>query len=181
MKKNKRLIGVVARFHPIKGHKEFIESSFLLSSKFDDIEFLLAGEDINRDNEELMRLIQEKGLEHKFHLIGEITEPENIYPCLDLLCVPSLSEGFPNVIGEAMLCEVPVVATDVGASAQVVGNLGGLVEPGNTSSLANSLGEFLSKDLIEIQKLGKLCRNQIKENYNITDIYQEDSSLLKTK
>ena len=93
-----------------------------------------------------MRLIQEKGLEHKFHLIGETTQPENIYPCLDLLCVPSLSEGFPNVIGEAMLCEVPVVATDVGASAQVVGNLGDLVEPGNASSLANSLGEFLSKD-----------------------------------
>jgi len=64
----------------------------------------------------------------------------NVYCGLDVLCSTSLfGEGFPNVIAEAMACDCPVVTTDVGEAANIVGSLGTVVPPGDYAALCKGL------------------------------------------
>jgi glycosyltransferase involved in cell wall biosynthesis len=69
-----------------------------------------------------------------------------VYSALDALCSPSLWEGFPNAVAEAMACGVPCVVTDTGDSAEVVADCGVVVPPGDPARLAEGIRELLARD-----------------------------------
>jgi glycosyltransferase involved in cell wall biosynthesis len=68
-----------------------------------------------------------------------------VYNALDIVCSPSYSQRFNNVVGEAMACGVPCVVTDVGDPVKIVGDLGMVVPPGDPQMLANALRTMLEK------------------------------------
>ena len=89
---------------------------------------------------------------------------------LDLLLLSSAyGESFPNVIAEAMSCEVPCVATEVGDSSLIIGDTGFIVPPGNPQALAEAAVKLLTNDSARI-KLGKNARERIKKEYSIGTI-----------
>ena len=63
----------------------------------------------------------------------------SIYPGFDLLCSPSMTEGFSNAIGEGMACGLPCVVTNVGDSARIIGDTGFVVPPGEPAAMASAL------------------------------------------
>ena len=79
----------------------------------------------------------------------------------------SLGEGFPNVVAEAMACEVPCVVTDVGESGSLVGDTGRIVRKKDMKSLSLACQELIDAGNIERQNLGSAARLRIVNFYSI--------------
>jgi glycosyltransferase involved in cell wall biosynthesis len=164
------VIGMVARYDPIKRHHRFIEAAQLFIKIKPDARFILVGEGVDKTNTNLTRLIKAFSLEQHFHLLGYQSCLPDIYPAFDIHTLSSYSEGFPNVIGEAMACGVPSVTTDVGDAATIIGDTGKLVPVGQPQSLANAWIHLMGHSNEEKIRMNEAARNRIVTRFDIRDI-----------
>lgn len=165
-----RLIGLVARYHPIKDHANFIAAAAKLASTRSDVHFVLVGTRIDEGNRELTEMIDAAGLRDRFHLLGERSDLSQITAALDIATSSSWSEAFPNVIGEAMSCGVPCVVTDVGDSALIVSGAGRVVPPKDSNALAAGWASLLDLNQEQRAILSAAARQRIVENYSLPNI-----------
>lgn len=133
------LIGHVARYHPLKDHANFLQAAALLSRRYPQAHFVLAGSGVDDGNKELITLAEQLGIRGRIHLLGARTAIEKLLAGLDLFCLSSRSEASPLVLTEAMACGVPCVTTDVGDAADMVGDTGLSVAPHDPEALAGAL------------------------------------------
>lgn len=161
------LVGLVARFNPQKNHFGFIEAAALVRAQLPEVQFLLAGTGVDTSNHELVRAISAAELGSSVHLLGRRDDVPRLMASLDVLVSSSDGEGFPNVLGEAMACGVPCVVTDVGDSAEIVGDTGRVVEPGDMIGLANGLIELLQMPQTQREALRARARARISSQYEI--------------
>jgi glycosyltransferase involved in cell wall biosynthesis len=172
------LIGMVARFHPMKDHTNFLQAAAILNHDHPDAHYLLVGLDVNAENHELTSRISTLGLTDYVHLLGERRDIDRILPGFDIATLTSAwGEGFPNVIGEAMACGVPCVVTDIGDSAWVVGDTGIAVAPRNPQALANAWMQMLELNPQEREHLGCAARQRIEENFTLPTIVEQYEEL----
>jgi len=164
------LIGVVGRYHPVKDHANFLQAAGILERTWPNVHFVLVGCGVDHTNSELVALIRQIGINGKIHLLGERTDVHHITAALDIASSPSQSEGFPNVVGEAMACEVPCVVTDVGDSAKIVDVTGIVVPPRNPQALADGWGRLIEMGAEARRKLGIAARKRIQDNYSLSTI-----------
>lgn len=164
------LIGIVGRYHPIKDHESFLRAASIISRQQENVYFLLVGKDVDQNNYKLQSLIAELGIREKVHLLSEREDLSNIYSSLDIVALSSISEAFPNVIGEAMACEVPCVVTDVGDAAWLVGDSGKVVPTKNPTEMATAFTKLIVAGKAERRKLGKLGRKRIIENFSLSHV-----------
>jgi len=128
----------------------------------------MIGSDIDTNNSTLMKQIASLRLTPRVRLLGKRTDIARMMNALDILTSSSTSgEGFPNVIGEAMSCGVPCVATDVGDSAEIVGNTGIIVEPGNSAQLARAWDAMIDMGEEGRRRLGDMARARISHRYSL--------------
>lgn len=137
------LVGVVARLHPAKGHATFLRAAALVADP--NLRFVMIGSGPEEQREALRAVEREVGLSSGVIWAGERHDMPAVYSGLDLMCLPSETEGFPNVIGEAMACGVPCVVTDVGDAASIVGDLGFIAPPRDERSLAGALANAVAR------------------------------------
>lgn len=162
------LIGLVARYHPMKDHRNFLEASALLSARNPLAHFVLAGREVDDNNVELRDQVSRLGLAGKVFLLGERRDVPALMAGFDVVATSSSnSEGFPNVIGEAMSCGVPCVVTDVGDSAHIVGDTGFVVPPADASALAQAWFELLSMAPEKRLALGERARQRVLQLYSL--------------
>lgn len=162
-----RLVGLIARYDPLKNHFGFIDAAARVHAQLPDVHFLLAGMGVDATNTELNAAIAAKGLEAHTHLLGRRDDLPRLMASLDVLASSSHGEGFPNVLGEAMACSVPCVVTDVGDSAEIVGNTGRVVPAGDMAGLARELIMVLRLPPEAKAALGLRARERVVENYEI--------------
>jgi glycosyltransferase involved in cell wall biosynthesis len=112
--------------------------------------------------------------------LGQRADIPQIMPGFDLLCLSSSTEGFPNVIGEAMSCGVPCVATDVGDAAIIVGEAGWVVPARNAAFLAQALREALNLSDAEKVRLAGLARQRIESHYALPAIVGQYAALYRS-
>jgi glycosyltransferase involved in cell wall biosynthesis len=175
---NALLIGLMARYHPMKDHANFLRAAALLSASHPQAQFALAGEGVDEGNRELCDSIQNLAPGGRVHLLGERRDTPRLAASFDIAASSSaFGEGFPNVIGEAMSCGVPCVATEVGDSAYVIGNTGRTVPPCAASALATALRELLDMSASERRALGDAARRRVIEKFSITAITAQYESL----
>jgi len=173
------LVGMTARFHPQKDHKTFLEAANLIVSKVPNVQFVLCGTNIDESNEKLAAWISEFSLEEKVLLLGERRDMPKVMGALDLLMLSSAyGESFPNVIAEAMSCEIPCVATDVGDSAFIIGDSGLIVPAENPHALGEAAVILLTNNAERI-KLGKKARIRIQNEFSIETISKEYEKLFE--
>lgn len=159
------VVGIVARFDPKKDHRCFLEAASIVHRLRPEVHFVSAGIAEGDGLERFKQMASEYGLSGKISLVSPESDVAGIYSALDVLCSSSaFGEGFPNVIAEAMSCGLPVVATDCGDSAYIVGDTGIIVPIADARSLANGLLEILSQDRGE---LGRRARQRIEENFAV--------------
>ena len=177
------LIGLVGRFNPQKDHRTLVAAAAHLCACLPGVQFLLCGDGITWNNLDLAEWITAVDLPGRFHLLGRREDIPRITASLDIATSSSSSEGFPNVIGEAMACGVPCVVTDVGDSALIVDKTGRVVPPGDPRALANGWCELIEMGPEGRNRLGLLARRRIEEHFNLPlivaryeQLYREVSS-----
>ena len=165
------LIGHVARYHPMKGHYRLLEAAAILAARNARLHWLMVGRGVTTGSLDLVAFLREHGLEDRVTLAGERPDIPRIMCALDLLVSPSeWGEGFPNVLGEALATGVPCVATDIGDSAQVVGDCGRVVAPGDTAALAAALGELAGLSPGERAEIGACGREHVRRLFSIKSV-----------
>ncbi len=165
------VIGMVARFDPMKAHDTFFAAAARLRRWRPGIRFALVGEGMTADNRAVMSLIRRHDLHSSVRLLGRRDGLQRCYPAFDLHTLSSaFGEGFPNVIGEAMACGVPCVATDVGDSAAIIQETGMVAGPNDPSALAEAWEAVLSMSPEARAALGRRARERIVNTYEISKI-----------
>jgi glycosyltransferase involved in cell wall biosynthesis len=163
-----RIIGKVARYHQMKDHASFVQGAARLRQTHPDVHFVLAGDRVDRDNAELMRLIDDPILAGRTHLLGRRDDAHRVIAALDILTsAAAYGEAFPNVLGEAMACGIPCVATDVGDSALIVGDLGHVVPPRDPQALAAAWRSLLDMGEDVRRDLGLRARRRVIDAYGL--------------
>jgi len=175
------LVGMVARRHPMKGHGDFLRMALLVQRKLGMAHFLMAGRGVTTEDAELGGLALTEPLAGSVHLVGPRSDTPAIMAALDVLVVPSVfGEGFPNVLGEAMACGVPCVATAVGDSGAVIGDCGHLVPPGRPEALAGGVLDLLDRPEDARLELSVRCRHRIADHYDLEAIARRYEEIYKS-
>lgn len=165
------LVGKVARLHPMKDHSMLVEAVALARTQGHDLHLLMVGEGLAMPPEHLLQQIDRLLPPDRVTVIGARADVADLLPGLDILALSSSwGEGFPNVIGEALACGVPVVATDVGDSASIVADSGVVVLPGDTEAFASALAEMAQLGPEGRKSLGLAGRTRAKANYGLKEI-----------
>ena len=156
--------GYVGRYDPQKGHSVLYAALALykLSSNL-KFKLLLAGTNITNCNSRLMDEIHKFSLQDNVILLGPQDNIVDVYQVLDIHILPSLSEGFPNVVAESMACGIPNVVSDVGEAAYIVGDCGWVCEKSDPESMLKSIIEAVNErsHREKWQRRKEACRNRI--------------------
>lgn len=145
---HERLIGITARLDPMKDHPTFLRATALLAAESSDVRFVCIGDGPDDYRYELRQLVKQLNITDRVIWAGTCRDMPAVYNALDV-CTSSSAygEGFSNVIGEAMACGVPCVATDVGDSAWIIGDTGIVVPPRDPQALAEGWRSLLASPI----------------------------------
>lgn len=137
------VLGVIGRLSPEKGQQIFLKAFQGVVARAPNRRAVLVGD--GPEKERLVQLVRRLGLASHVLFTGHDSHIEELYPALDLVVIPSLSEGLPNVLLEGLLYGKPVVATDVGGIPEILkpAGAGWLVPPGNVRALEHAILEAL--------------------------------------
>jgi len=168
------LIGLIGRYHPMKDHANFLNAARLVRASRPEAVFLLAG----RDTRKLLQSPAATGLEGSLKILDERQDIPEITAALDIAGLSSFTESFPNVIGEAMACGIPCVATDVGDARRIIGDTGYIVPPRDSQALASGMISLLDRP--DRQQMGAHARQRIVTEFSVAasaamyrDLYRE--------
>lgn len=173
-----KVVGVIGRLSPEKGQLVFLKAMKIAIQACPDVRALLVGD--GEDRASLEQYVRDNGLTDYVVFANYRDDVTEYYRILDLLVLPSISEGLPNVVLEAMSCGVPILATSVGGVPEILdGTNGALVLPGDSDALAQRMIELLRNDSLRAT-LGVEGRRSLHPRFSpehrarqIVAVYQE--------
>lgn len=171
------IIGRVANYHPRKDFGTLLAAFFRIAQENLRAHLVLVGRDVTSENKALVDLIGTLTSPGRVHLLGERSDIAQLMPAFDLLLSSSLIEGFPNVIGEAMACGVPTVATDTGDCGAILDDPSRVVPMRDSIALAQKTLDILSLDRQQRAEIGARDRARVVSQYSIGKIATEYVSL----
>jgi glycosyltransferase involved in cell wall biosynthesis len=170
------VIGCVARLDPMKDHATLLRAAAGFAREDPDARFVCVGNGPLR--EELERLANSLALVDRIVWAGEIADARAAYNAFDLATLASaFGEGFPNAVGEAMACGIPVAATDVGDVRLVAGALGEVVPPRDPDALRWAWRR-LRQRLAREPALREAARGAIVANYGLETMVRRTEDIL---
>lgn len=161
------VIGSVGRFNAAKDPKTFVEAAARVAKVRPGAHFLMVGSGLSPNNGELMSWIDAHSLGSRVTLAGERSD---IYGCLagmDIFCLHSATEAFPNVVAEAMNAGLPCVVTDVGDASAILGDAGLVVPARNPAALAAALIKMIDLRPAQRTAIGNRGRESIARHFSI--------------
>jgi glycosyltransferase involved in cell wall biosynthesis len=173
------LIGTIGRLSAEKGQDLFLRAARDIAKVHPSAHFVLLG--IGPEEQRLRALSSELGIAERVCFAGYHHDMARVYRNLDLVVQSSHTEGMPNVILEAMLMELPVVATRVGGTAEIVEPVSEefLIRPGQQTELVEAAVRMLA-NLSHYRELARAGRRYVAEHFNqdrrvqeLTGVYQE--------
>ncbi|MFH1417239.1 MAG: glycosyltransferase [Planctomycetota bacterium] len=163
------LIVTVARLSYEKGIDTLIDAAAILRETHPGARVVVAGD--GPDQGELEERIRRRGVSDMVRLAGFHADVWPVFWAADVVCMPSKSEGMPNVLLEAMAAGCPVVATNVGGVPEAIssGENGLLVEPENAAALASALASLID-DAPMAQRLAREARRTVEQRFLARDV-----------
>ena len=158
------VIGVIGRLSKEKGQEFLLEAISLCKHECPDLKLLVVGD--GPDREILSALSIKLNLENNVIFCGHQKDMKSFYKIINLLVLPSLSEGLPNVVLEAMSMGVPVLSTKVGGVGEIITDRenGWLVKPGDSKELANKIQNlYLNRNTLA--DYGKVAENSLEPKF----------------
>lgn len=174
---NQVVIGHVGRYNVAKDHANFINAAALLAKDNPSWLFLMVGRGVDENNTDLMALLRSTGFVDRFILRGQRSDVPAHLDAMDIFVLSSLSEGFPNVVGEAMAMELPCVVTDVGDAAWLVGDAGIVVPKADSPALAHAIGSLARHSEHDRRARGVLGRRRVEAMFSMENAVENFESL----
>ena len=163
---NTRVVGIIGRFVYQKGHSTFLEAASIIAKSWPDVRFLLVGDgplkpDIVKRSEDLK-------LSGQTVMTGERNDIPELLSIMDIVIQPSIVEGLPRVIIEAMAMAKPIVASDIDGIREEIDHekTGILVPSKNPNALAEAI-MMLLKDETKARDLGRAARKTADQRFNL--------------
>ncbi len=153
------VVGCVANYKREKGLDVLLEAAVIARRVIPNLALIMVGEGAMRGELEL--LVRERGLENTVRLHGTEADARRVYPAFDVLVQASRTEGLPNVILEAAVVGLPIVATSVGGTTEILtDDLDALlVPPDDASALADAIGRVAADPALR-ERLGGAARQR---------------------
>jgi glycosyltransferase involved in cell wall biosynthesis len=164
---NDVVLGSLGRFHPVKDQRTFVQAAGLLAVHHPQLRFLMVGRGLDWDNTQLVDWIIDTGCKDRFVLLGERKDVPQCLAAMDIFCLHSRTEGFPNVLAEAMAMALPCVTADVGDAALLLADTGVVVPSGDPAALAHGIGQVLSLDPDARCAMGMRSKERVVSEYSI--------------
>jgi glycosyltransferase involved in cell wall biosynthesis len=160
-----QIVGAVGRLGKQKAPLDFVRMAALVNAKMPNMHFVWAGS--GPLEEEARKLTEEFGISGVCHFIGEFKDIPSLLGIMDCFVLPSLWEGFPIVLLEAMATGVPIVATNIPGNDEAIasGESGWLVEPNTPSELAEKVLKLLN-DPDQAAAFASVGKKRIREEFN---------------
>lgn len=163
------VVGAIAHLYPTKGLNHLVDAARDIDAKF-----VIIGEGPERAN--LESRIKNYGLGNKFELLGERINAHQYLPQFDIFVLPSVKEGFPYVILEAMAAAQPIVATAVGGIPEILNHETGILVPAaDPKALADAI-KFLIENPEIAKRLGQNARERVK-NFTLEKMVAETAKI----
>lgn len=174
------LLGTVANFYKTKGLRYLIEALHLLTQYSEaEVQCVIIGD--GRERKSLSGLIRQYNLQNKVFLPGHLPDARRYLTALDIFVLPSVKEGFPWVILEAMTAGIPIIATKVGAVPEIIeaDSEGILVEPKNGNSLAQKIVWALEHRR-ETKIMAQKAEEKLKRDFTLEKMVSQTEKVLQT-
>lgn len=154
------IVGVVGSVIPKKGHMFLIEAAINLTKHLPELKILIVGDGDCKQS--LLSLAEAAGLQEKVIFLGARKDVPALMKIMDVFVLPSLQEGFPRTLLEAMYVGLPVIATSISGIPEIVvsGENGLLIPPENSKAIEDSVLRFY-KNTSFGYKLGYNARKTI--------------------
>ncbi|MGC8742763.1 MAG: glycosyltransferase [Verrucomicrobiia bacterium] len=161
------VLGIVGRFDAGKRHIALIDAFNRLGEKYKDLYLLIVG-DGGTDCKQVKEFINASPFKERIKVAGYQKEMVPFYQAMNLLVIPSLKEGFPNVLLEAMACGVPALANPTPGTAETISpDVDGLIANlENTDGITHSI-ENAIKDIKRLEILGKNARVKVEKKFSL--------------
>jgi glycosyltransferase involved in cell wall biosynthesis len=137
----------------------------------------MIGSGLDEHKTVLVSWIVRAGLGSRFTLLGVRGDIPQCMAAMDVFVLPSLTEGFPNVVGEAMAVGVPCAVTDVGDSALLVGDTGEITPPKNAAALAAAICRLLAMPASDRRSLGGRARLRIDSEFSMERVCERFAAI----
>ncbi|MTI33129.1 glycosyltransferase family 4 protein [Xanthovirga aplysinae] len=162
----------IANVRPVKGIPDLIKSTYFLQENI-PIHLLLIGQGM--DSKEMQDLINKSPIKNRIHILGPKNDPLNILAASNVLVLPSLKEGLPKVVIEAMSLGIPTISTDIpGIKDLVIHEENGLKVPVKSPrDMANAIIK-LHKNPLTLEKMGRNAKKHMIDHLHI------DKTIIKT-
>ena len=162
-------IAIIAYLVPVKRHDLLFQALQICIKRIPQISCCVIGDGPERNR--LEQMVKDMNLTHKVFFLGERYDVKSLIPKLNLVVSTSDNEGLPMNLLEAMAAGIPVVATDVGGSSDLIetGKTGILVKAGDVQEMANGICNVLNNPELA-NEMGKQGMEKIKETYSLEKI-----------
>ena len=169
LERDEPLIVSVGNLYPVKGHEYLIDALGLLAESHPRVHLAISGRGSLADA--LTARAAALGLGSRVHLLGLRSDVPAVLAAADIFVLPSLSEGVPLALLEAMFAGCPIVATNVGDVSPVLahGDAGILVEPGNAARLAAAV-DVLLRDPVRARRSGERARRRALAEFDVSHV-----------
>jgi glycosyltransferase involved in cell wall biosynthesis len=162
------VVGMVGRFMPQKGHSILIDAAEILLQKQRKIKFIMVGDGTLKNK--IRNLSFTNKINNSFHFFVQVDDIASYYSMFDCLVLPSLWEGCPYTIMEAMAMNIPVIASSVGGVTEIIedGMSGLLVPAGKADKLAEAI-EKLCENRKFCETLGQNGKKRVQDKFLLSD------------
>lgn len=163
------LIGAVGNLYEVKGHRYLVEAFSGIQDRVANARLVIAGR--GREEAALLDLIRRSGLQDRVSLLGFREDVPALLQAMDIFVMPSISEGLPLSVLEAMASRTPVIATSVGGLPQLIdhGKTGLLVPSRDAVALRQALLSFLEKQSL-MENIARRAESMVRGKYSIASM-----------
>jgi glycosyltransferase involved in cell wall biosynthesis len=175
---NEKVVGCIANLRPEKNHKLLISAFSSVTRSMANARLVLVGVDCMEG--EIQRFALQSGASDKILFLGKRDDVPDLLNIFDIFCLPSVYEGLPLTILEAMASSVPIIGTDVlGINEVVVNNVNGLLVPSNNvEKLSESILLLLTDEHLR-NRLSQNARKYVDKNYDLNKKVEEYERLFR--
>ncbi|MFH1549207.1 MAG: glycosyltransferase [Planctomycetota bacterium] len=169
-------VGTVANLKPVKNHRILLYAARRVLQRFNTVQFLLVGD--GPDKKRLARFVRNLGIERRVIFFGETRDVSALHGMMDVFVLPSLHEGFPNALIEAMAAGVPAIATNRGGCTEAImhGLTGFLFDPENAEELARDIVLLLRDEQLR-NAVGKAGMFDVENRFPLNEMVRRHEQM----